>query len=463
MINLRWTNTGAIATAFTLATLSLTLGLAQSAAQVAAASPDTVTGSGTTDYLAIWRSATALGTSELYQTGGRVGLGTTTPAGLLDVETSNTTGAPAIQADSKATSGTAYGLLAIVNSAATAQGTLAAGAAGTSNATSGNTSGVLGTDYNPSGVGVFGQGLATTSTGQRGVQGVAYGPGGIGVRGDATGNSTTASAGLEGFGYGPIDFGVSAYSTSTTGETAGLAAYDYSTNGTGAILESTATTGPTIGAAVYSFSTSGTAGVFDAGATSGVTTGLIVYDNSATGTAGIFNSVAGGNILVGQNNGTNKFRVDGTGKGYFDGGTVTGGADFAESVAVRGDNMRYQAGDLLAIDPTGSRRLELSQDAYSTRVAGIYSTKPGILGTPHAMDAASLASEVPMAVVGIVPCKVTAENGAITVGDLLVASSQAGFAMKGTDRGRMLGAVVGKALEPLTAGNGIIQVLVTLQ
>jgi hypothetical protein len=45
MINLRWTNTGAIATAFTLATLSLTLGLAQSAAQVAAASPDTVTGS----------------------------------------------------------------------------------------------------------------------------------------------------------------------------------------------------------------------------------------------------------------------------------------------------------------------------------------------------------------------------------------------------------------------------------
>jgi hypothetical protein len=79
------------------------------------------------------------------------------------------------------------------------------------------------------------------------------------------------------------------------------------------------------------------------------------------------------------------------------------------------------------------------------------------------MDAASLASEVPMAVVGIVPCKVTAENGAITVGDLLVASSQAGFAMKGTDRGRMLGAVVGKALEPLTAGNGIIQVLVTLQ
>ncbi len=35
--------------------------------------------------------------------------------------------------------------------------------------------------------------------------------------------------------------------------------------------------------------------------------------------------------------------------------------------------------------------------------------------------------------------------------------------MKGTDRGRMLGAVVGKALQPLEKGTGIIQVLVTLQ
>ncbi len=61
------------------------------------------------------------------------------------------------------------------------------------------------------------------------------------------------------------------------------------------------------------------------------------------------------------------------------------------------------------------------------------------------------------------PCKVTAQNGAIEVGDLLVSSSQPGYAMKGTDRRRMLGAVVGKALELLANGNGIIQVLVTLQ
>jgi hypothetical protein len=35
--------------------------------------------------------------------------------------------------------------------------------------------------------------------------------------------------------------------------------------------------------------------------------------------------------------------------------------------------------------------------------------------------------------------------------------------MKGTDRNKMLGAVVGKALEPLTGGSGVILVLVTLQ
>jgi hypothetical protein len=35
--------------------------------------------------------------------------------------------------------------------------------------------------------------------------------------------------------------------------------------------------------------------------------------------------------------------------------------------------------------------------------------------------------------------------------------------MKGTDRSRMIGAVVGKALERLQEGKGVIEVLVTLQ
>jgi hypothetical protein len=37
------------------------------------------------------------------------------------------------------------------------------------------------------------------------------------------------------------------------------------------------------------------------------------------------------------------------------------------------------------------------------------------------------------------------------------------YSMKGTDRDRMLGAVIGKALEPLANGAGVIEVLVTVR
>jgi hypothetical protein len=177
----------------------------------------------------------------------------------------------------------------------------------------------------------------------------------------------------------------------------------------------------------------------------------------------INNVISAPALVLGQVNGTNEFRIDNTGKGFFDGGTQTGGADFAESVAVRGNRSQYEPGDLLVIDTAGRRRLALADKPYSTRVAGIYSTKPGVLATPHKMDDPAAREEVPLAVVGIVPCKVTAANGAIQVGDLLVASSLPGYAMKGRDRYRLVGAVVGKALEPLSQGKGVIQVLVTLQ
>ena len=170
------------------------------------------------------------------------------------------------------------------------------------------------------------------------------------------------------------------------------------------------------------------------------------------------------NILIGQSNDTTKFRVDNTGKVFADGGYASSGADFAESVAVQGSRSQYGPGDVMEIYPTVDRHLALSHHAYSTSVAGIYSTKPGVLATPRRMDDPEIENtEVPLAVVGIVPCKVTAENGPIARGDLLVTSSRPGYAMKGTDRSQMLGAVVGKAMEPLPMGTGMIQVLATLQ
>jgi hypothetical protein len=68
-----------------------------------------------------------------------------------------------------------------------------------------------------------------------------------------------------------------------------------------------------------------------------------------------------------------------------------------------------------------------------------------------------------MAMIGIVPVKVSAENGPIKVGDLLVSSSLPGRAMKGTDRSRLFGAVIGKAMGTIDSGTGVIEMLVTLQ
>jgi len=137
------------------------------------------------------------------------------------------------------------------------------------------------------------------------------------------------------------------------------------------------------------------------------------------------------------------------------------GGDYAESVDVTGNRTSYEPGDVLVIDPGAPGKFLKANQPYSTLVAGIYSTKPGTVGRRQA--AAKSPDEVPMAMVGIVPTKVSAENGPIHTGDLLVASSTPGRAMKGTDRSLLTGAVIGKALGNLDSGTGVIEVLVTLQ
>jgi len=204
----------------------------------------------------------------------------------------------------------------------------------------------------------------------------------------------------------------------------------------------------------------------DALGTTGFVHGVVGITHSTGGSGGYFVNRAKGDVLIGVVAGPpdiRVFRVDGTGMVFADGGFRPFGADFAEEMGVSGDRSGYEPGDLLVINPTDEHHLTLSATPYSTLVAGVYSTKPGLIASQHRMDDPGPRNEVPLAVVGIVPCKVTAENGPIAAGDLLVTSSTLGRAMKGTDRARMLGAVVGKALESLREGTGTIQVLVTLQ
>ncbi len=78
---------------------------------------------------------------------------------------------------------------------------------------------------------------------------------------------------------------------------------------------------------------------------------------------------------------------------------------------------------------------------------------PGEEGTAlKREDMAKLYDEVPVAVVGIVPCKVSIENGPIRPGDLLVTSSTPGHAM--SDANPPVGTVVGNALEAFDGSTG---------
>lgn len=149
-----------------------------------------------------------------------------------------------------------------------------------------------------------------------------------------------------------------------------------------------------------------------------------------------------GNMKLTAGSGASITFPDGTAQATAWNGVLSGG-DYAESVNVSGDRDKYEPGDVLVIDPATEGNFLKSSAPYSTAVTGIYSTKPGVVGRRQRTARTHMKEEVPMAMTGIVPTKVSAENGPIKPGDLLVTSSKAGYAMKGTDRTQMLGAVIG--------------------
>ena len=195
----------------------------------------------------------------------------------------------------------------------------------------------------------------------------------------------------------------------------------------------------------------------------GNTYGVYGRVDSANGIAGMFmTSASSGNVLVANNAVKRIMRLDASGNFYVAGSLNQNGADYAEMVAAAGDRKIYEPGDVLVIDVDADRHVTLSNTAYATNIAGVFSTKPGVIGSQHEMGAYP-EDEIPVAMVGIVPCKVTTENGPIRRGDLLVSSNRSGYAMKGTDRTRLTGAILGRAMQPLLSGSGVIEIMVSPQ
>ncbi|MEO5681752.1 MAG: hypothetical protein ABIQ88_03870 [Chitinophagaceae bacterium] len=166
-----------------------------------------------------------------------------------------------------------------------------------------------------------------------------------------------------------------------------------------------------------------------------------------------------GNTALFKANNSNVARIDNTGKGFFNGGTQTGGADVAEYFDVEGSRKNYEPGDVLSISTSSDRAVEKSTGSYSSLVAGVFATKPGVLLTEHNAEQDMLQAGVPMGVIGVIPTKVCAEAGMIKRGDMLVTSSQPGVAMKADPEKVKPGQVIGKALQDYN-GNGVAKIIV---
>jgi len=226
-----------------------------------------------------------------------------------------------------------------------------------------------------------------------------------------------------------------------------------------------ATTNSAFASGVYAINNGGGIGVWGISTTAAGGAGVKASSNAEGGTA--FESelvtVTSGNLAVFKVDGTNVARINQAGRGFFNGGTQNSGADVAEAFDVTGNIKEYEAGDVLAISTNKDRAVEKSSEPYSTLVAGVYATKPGVLLTEENINN-DLTGKVPMGVIGVIPTKVCLQGGSIKRGDLLVTSSIPGVAMKADPEKVRVGQVIGKALEDYSTGSiGKIKVLVSIK
>jgi len=311
--------------------------------------------------------------------------------------------------------------------------------------------------------GVLGWHTHSNSIGS-GVRGFTASSGGRGVSGTAAATNGP-TVGVSGEVRSPAGIGLYGLHNNTTGTSAGVHGDTHSTAGSavGVLGQVTSTAPGGFSAGVRGINNgTGSLGIGVYGSHAGGGWGVNGTANSGIGVRGTSTSGAG---LVGVSTSSNpieaysstdrEFYVSNTGSVFADGPYSGAGADFAELLPAKEG---LEPGDVLVVDDAG--QMTRSTEAAQENVVGVYSTQPGFLG--GADENGNNAGKVPLAVIGVVPVKVTGENGAIKPGNLLVTSSTPGHAMKaGADR--RVGTIIGKALTPFNGSSGVIQMLVVLQ
>jgi hypothetical protein len=207
---------------------------------------------------------------------------------------------------------------------------------------------------------------------------------------------------------------------------------------------------------------------------------LIGYDTS--GQIGLISSVGTNSTLAfwtasPSNVFAERMRVDGSGNVGIGTTAPTAKLDVNGNINVTGNiAAKYQdvaewvpstttlnPGTVVVLNPAKTNEVMASSHAYDTAVAGVVSTKPGVILGEAAANKEQVATS------GRVMVHVDASKGAIKVGDLLVTGEKPGTAMKSqpvTLSGIQMhrpGTIVGKALQPLDKGQGDILVLLSLQ
>ena len=264
----------------------------------------------------------------------------------------------------------------------------------------------------------------------------------VGVRGRVTGTAT---------GQNSAVIGVFGNTNATSGTALGVLGNTDSTDGTGVFGFARATSGPTQGVLGASNSPDGIGLHGVTTAFSGTPTGVLGESQSPNGIAVRGRNFSGG--VAGRFDGSVQINcpsfpcVTINGIGVF---------DLAENLPLAA---HVAPGDVVVVaEGKGGYGIAPASLPYDTRVAGIVSEHSPILLQGRQREQAA-----PVAMVGVVKAKATAANGPIRVGDLLTTSGIPGHLMRCPTALRCIGAVVGKALEPLPKGEKQILVMLWRQ